>query len=135
MAEDAPGLDNSLAGLKILVVDDQFLIASLAEDTLLQAGAAAVVIATNHAEAHSALGAHSRFDAAVIDINLDGRPGFDLALVLVGRGVPLVFLTGYGEDAQVPPELRNIAVVAKPYTPDLLVTPLLEAIRRGSAKA
>jgi len=131
MAENAPGQHNSLAGLKILVVDDQFLIASLAEDTLLQAGAGAVVIATNHVAAQSALSAHDRFDAAVIDINLDGRTAFDLALLLVGRGVPLIFLTGYGEDAQVPAELRDIAVVAKPYTPDMLVTPLLEAIRRG----
>jgi CheY-like chemotaxis protein len=130
MAGNAPKPHNPLAGLRILVVDDQFLVASLAEDILLEAGAGKVVIATNEAEAKSTLGGPDRLDGVVLDINLDGRPAFDLARLLVGRGIPFVFVTGYGEDAQLPPELRNVGVVAKPYTADMLVNPLAEAIER-----
>jgi DNA-binding LytR/AlgR family response regulator len=120
-----------LAGLNILVVDDQFLVASLAEDILLEAGAGKAIIATDEAEAQSALDGPDRLDGVVLDINLDGRPAFDLARLLVKRRVPFVFVTGYGAEAPTPAELRTIGVVAKPYTPEMLVAPLLEAIRRG----
>src|ERR1700730_6195450 len=99
---------------------------------LLEAGAGKVIVATDETEARSALDGPDRLDGVVLDINLDGRPAFDLARLLVGRGVPFVFVTGYGEDADLPPELRNVGVVAKPYTADMLVKTLVQAMRPGT---
>jgi DNA-binding LytR/AlgR family response regulator len=132
MTSDATASQGPLAGLKLLVVDDQFLVASLAEDIVLEAGAHEAVIATNESEARTALERPDRFDGAVIDVNLGDRPGFELARALLKSGIPFVFATGYGGDIALPDEFRGIPVVAKPYTAEMLVAPLAEAIRRGA---
>jgi hypothetical protein len=82
MTSDAAASQGPLAGLKLLVVDDQFLVASLAEDIVLEAGAREAVIATSESEARTALERPDRFDGAVIDVNLGDRPGFELARAL-----------------------------------------------------
>jgi DNA-binding LytR/AlgR family response regulator len=132
MTSDAAASQGPLAGLKLLVVDDQFLVASLAEDIVLEAGAREAVIATSESEARTALERPDRFDGAVIDVNLGDRPGFELARALLKSAIPFVFATGYGGDIALPDEFRGIPVVAKPYTAEMLVAPLAEAIRCGS---
>ena len=132
MKSQATASQGPLAGLKLLVVDDQFLVASLAEDIVLEAGAREAVIATNESEARTALERPDRFDGAVIDVNLGDRPGFELARALLKSAIPFVFATGYGGDIALPDEFHGIPVVAKPYTAEMLVGPLAEAIRRGS---
>src|SRR5690242_1498484 len=85
-----------LAGLKILVVEDEAIISFLIEDMLLSLGCASVMHAGAVKQALSVL-AQEMPDAAVLDVNLAGEPGYAIAERLEENGVPFVFATGYGE--------------------------------------
>jgi DNA-binding response OmpR family regulator len=83
-----------LAGLRVLVVEDEFLVATLIEDMLTSAGCVVSGSIPRLAEALDA--AHrGTFDAAVLDVNLAGDRIDPVADVLSGRNVPFVFVTGY----------------------------------------
>lgn len=100
-----------LAGKRILVVDDESLIAIMAEEILKELGALPVGPASSVEEA-LALIEHPNFDAAMLDVNLNGKSSEGVARKLIEAGVPFVLVTGYGRvdwpniDAQV---------LAKPY--------------------
>jgi len=119
----------SLHGRRILVVEDEILIALTAQDMLTDAGAAEIVIATRVGEATSHLSASAAFDGAVIDLNLGGGFDFSLASIALDCGIPFVLATGYGRAVVLPAALANIQIVTKPYTADTLVAALCEAIR------
>ena len=55
------------------------------------------------------------FDAALIDVNLDGEMSWDVAAVLRTRGIPFVFGTGYDVSSILPDDLAGSSVIAKPY--------------------
>ncbi|HEX3417216.1 MAG TPA: response regulator [Stellaceae bacterium] len=83
-----------LAGLRVLVVEDEFLVATLIEDMPTSAGCVVSGPIPRLAEALDA--AHrGTFDAAVLDVNLAGDRIDPVADVLSGRNVPFVFVTGY----------------------------------------
>lgn len=101
-----------LAGRRVLVVEDDFYLATDAARALEGAGAEVVGPCANEAEARAALD-ERRPDAVVVDINLGAGPSFKLAETLKDRGIPFVFTTGY--DAEViPPEFAGIARLEKP---------------------
>ena len=85
-----------LQGRRILVIEDEFLIATVVEDILRQAGAGDVVIAVNMQEARTAL-AERTLDIAMIDIQLDegAESGLSLGKLAMTRNIPFIFLTGY----------------------------------------
>lgn len=89
----------SLAGWRILVVEDEPLLAIEVEQTLRAAGSEVLGPAGTLAEALRLVGEGDggRLDAAVLDVNLGGQAAFPVADLLVRRGVPVVFATGYGE--------------------------------------
>lgn len=120
--------NEALRGRRILVVEDQFLLADLAQDILTEAGAAAVLIAANTSDALTMLDRQPPIDVAAIDVNLGGSSGFDLAEALVARGVPFIFVTGYGQTLSVPQALRQVPLLAKPYLPEALVAALAAVI-------
>jgi len=125
---DSPACGRTLAGLRILVVDDEPLVAMLAEDMLRDAKAADVFIANNEASARDVLGRINDIGGAVIDVNLWGTPSFAIARMLRERGIPFVFATGYGDQAGVPDDVRDAPIVTKPFAPRELVSMLLKAI-------
>jgi len=86
-----------MKGLKILVVEDCYLMAAALEDVLTEAGADVVALAPSVAVAMNALARHT-IDIACLDINLGSETSFPLADVLALRGIPFVFVTAYNAD-------------------------------------
>jgi DNA-binding response OmpR family regulator len=101
-------------GRRILIVEDDMLIAIMLEDMLLDLGCV-VIGPINTLQGALALAAEeAHIDAAMLDIDLGGVPVFPVADVLRARGVPLIYSSGYGS-AQIPAEDRGAAVLHKPF--------------------
>ncbi|GGC56562.1 response regulator [Siccirubricoccus deserti] len=122
-AKNFPCHRRDLRGNRVLVVEDEALVAMLIEDGLLDAGAQVIGPAGSVQEALQLIeqaASDGGLDAAVLDINLGGDTVSPVADRLAALQVPFVFATGYGKycgrgvhsDAQV---------MTKPYDPDALV--------------
>ena len=105
---------STLVGRRILVVEDEMMIAMLVEDMLSELGcsvvgpAHALDVALNLARTEQGL------DAALLDVNLGGQPVFAVADALREKGVPAIFSTGYG-DAGLRDIDRGSQVLQKPF--------------------
>lgn len=118
---------SSLAGARVLLVEDQVLIAMDAEDYLRANGAVQVTIApTSEAAMRQILA--ERPDIAVLDVNLGDHSSASVAEHLVSLDVPFVFATGYGDSSMVPETMRSVPVVRKPYTETVLLAALASAL-------
>jgi DNA-binding response OmpR family regulator len=111
-----------LAGRRVLLVEDEALVAMLIEDALDSAGA---VMLGPYAAVAPALAAipEALPELAVLDLNLAGESSLPIADDLAGRGVPLVFASGYGQ-AGLPPRFRGRPMLAKPFDPAELISVL-----------
>lgn len=103
----------SLEGTRVLLVEDEAIIAMTAEDMLEELGCETAGIASTLAEAMDAVGAVS-FDLALLDINLNGAESLPVAERLRAMGRPFVFTTGYGA-AGSGDEYCDVPLVTKPY--------------------
>jgi DNA-binding response OmpR family regulator len=103
-----------MTGLRILVVEDDFLIALDIVGALEQAGITVVGPASTAADALQAI-AREPLHGALLDIHLGGEPVAPIADALKARGVPFAFVSGYGRE-QLPPNHRDAAMVRKPFT-------------------
>ena len=92
MSQSPPA--DALRGLRILVVEDQFLLSEYARDILVEAGALDVWVAIDTRQALDLLEKTPSIDAAVIDINLGEQSGYQLAEKLLGGVIPFVSLDG-----------------------------------------
>ena len=99
---------------RILVIEDEPLVAMAIEDILLELGCKVIGPAYSLKDALDHIGDGS-LDAAVLDINLNGERSYPAAMALAARGVPFAFATGYAPD-RVLPELAMVPVLEKPYT-------------------
>lgn len=106
------------AGLKILLVEDETIVAMMVEDALRDLGCEVVGPASSVSRALAAA-AIEGLDGAFLDVNLRGEPVYPVADALIARGVPIVFLTGYGEEG-VDKRFAGVPVIAKPFTPATL---------------
>lgn len=114
-------------GLRVLLVEDESLVAMLAEEILLEAGYE-VLLAMQLEQAIDAIRSY-RFDAVVLDVNLGGgTTSFPLANYLVESETPFVFASGYGREA-VHTEFPEHDVVQKPYSPASLLAAVSKAVR------
>jgi CheY-like chemotaxis protein len=102
-----------LAGLRVLVVEDEMMVSMLIEDMLTDLGCIVVGPAARLDEALE-LAKTSELDCAVLDVNLGGQPIFPLADLLREQGRPFAFATGYG-DAGVREADRGAPVLQKPF--------------------
>jgi CheY-like chemotaxis protein len=102
-----------LAGLRVLVVEDEMMVSMLIEDMLTDLGCSVVGPASRLDEAIE-LAKVSELDCAVLDVNLGGQPIFPLADLLRERGKPFAFATGYG-DAGIRDVDRGTPVLQKPF--------------------
>lgn len=106
-----------LRGLKVLVVEDNFLIAELIRSLLDECGCETIGPAPRVSLALALVdGRH--LDGAFLDINLAGEYCFPVAELLRERGVPFVFLTGYDDGEIIPPALRAVPRISKPFDND-----------------
>jgi CheY-like chemotaxis protein len=105
--------DASRAVPRLLVVEDEYLIRMLLEDMLADLGYEVAAAVGTIAEA-SELAAHGDFSAAILDVNLDGEEVYPVAEILAKRGLPFVFVTGYGERSLNEP-YRDHPALQKPF--------------------
>lgn len=111
------------AGAKrVLVVEDEALVAMLVEDALADAGYGVIGPAATVKEALAILD-RERPDAVVLDLNLAGESSTPVADRLARSGIPYVIATGYGASA-LPSGHEQAAVLAKPYDPSDLAAVL-----------
>jgi CheY-like chemotaxis protein len=117
-------------GLRILVVEDEAMVALMIEDMLEVLGCTVVGIAASVSEGLAFTGDDALdLDGAVLDVNLAGEKVFPVAERLRSRGVPFVFSTGYGT-AAITSEFARTPILAKPYGPTALHDGLAQALGR-----
>ncbi len=111
---------NDLAGRRILVVEDDMLIALFIEDVLHDLGCIVVGPASKLDRAMQ-LAKDEVFDAAILDVTIRGGQVFPAAEILRSRGVPFVLASGYGDWA-LPVSLQGQSRLTKPFTIEELQT-------------
>lgn len=116
-----------LSGRRVLVVEDESLVAMLLEMILEDMGCTPVGPASNVDEGEAIARDTVDLDAALLDVNLAGRQVFPVAAVLKARGVPFVFSTGYGESG-LPDEWRGNPTIQKPFTEAAVRDALMQAL-------
>jgi CheY-like chemotaxis protein len=115
-----------LAGFRILVVEDEMLVLMAIEDMLADLGCEVVVAAASNEQAIAFIEAQD-FDAALLDLNLNGIRSYPVADVLAARGVPFAFATGYGGSGLRDVD-RDQPILVKPYGAASLETILVELL-------
>ena len=109
----------ALSGLRILVVEDERLIADMIMDALQDAGCNVVGPAMS-LQSGQDLANNEDFDGAFLDVNLAGKASFPIAQVLLRRAIPFAFLTGYGQ-ATILETYRECPFLWKPFQLNELV--------------
>jgi CheY-like chemotaxis protein len=112
-----------LKGVRVLLVEDESLLAMTVEGMLEDLGCYVAASASNVEDA-TARAQEAGFDCALLDVNLCGKPVFPVAEILSTRQIPFVFASGYGQSA-LPERFRSRPVVAKPFQ----LTDLSDALR------
>jgi DNA-binding response OmpR family regulator len=104
----------ALEGIRVLVVEDEYLVAVLIEDMLESAGCVVIGPIARVPEALDAVD-RDTYDAAVLDINLGGEHSDPVAEALSRRNVPFLFVTGYGRGG-LPNDYAGRPCIHKPFT-------------------
>lgn len=107
---------------RILIVEDEMMIALYLEDLITDQGHQPVGPAMRLEQA-VALASAETLDAALLDVNLGDAKSFPCAEILRERGVPILFLTGYGA-AGLPDEWKSSPTLEKPFEPHHLASAL-----------
>jgi DNA-binding response OmpR family regulator len=101
-----------LLGLRVLVVEDDYFIA-LELCSALRAGGADIIGPARDLESGLAAVRGEHIDCGVLDINLQGRMGFQIATELRRRDIPAIFVTGYTRST-IPAQLADMPSLEKP---------------------
>lgn len=116
-----------LSGRRVLIVEDESLVAMLLETILEDMECIPVGPASNIDDGEILARDTENLDAALLDVNVAGRQVFPVAEVLKARGVPFVFSTGYGEGG-LPEEWRGQPTLQKPFTEAAIRDALMKAM-------
>lgn len=101
--------------MRVLVLEDEFLIAIDVEQLCRDLGAGDVVIACRLAQVPGAISG-SPFDFAVIDVSVGGESTLDVAARLRHANTPFVFATGYADTDVLFTAFPDVPVLSKPYS-------------------
>ncbi len=118
----------ALAGLRVLVVEDELLIATTIEQALERAECTVIGPVPRVAKAVD-VARSAAIDVGLLDVNLAGEEVFPVADVLAQRTIPFVFLTGYAPSI-VPPSYGHHAILGKPCSLAKLYRTLATAVGR-----
>lgn len=125
----ADGQLGMLDGLRVLVVEDLAVLAWQVRDVLTEAGAVVTGPAPSVERALELL-AEREVDTAVLDMNLNGESADPVADALAARGIPFLFLTGYGSDVTRGRHAGR-PTLGKPFRAAALVRALAGVTGRG----
>jgi CheY-like chemotaxis protein len=115
----------TLAGRRVLLIEDEMLVAMLIEDALVSAGCDVAGPVSRVDAALAMVRAGTKIDAALMDLNLNGHSAIPVADALREHGIPFLVLTGYGT-AALPEPHQGAPVISKPFD----ATHLLDSLRR-----
>lgn len=119
--------NNPLIGVRVLIVEDDWLLAMDLEETLVDAGAVVVGVCQTLDEAMARADVED-FAVAVLDFSLGPDTASPLARRLVRRGLPFVLYTGKSRREPSLAEWRDYEIVEKPAPPRVLVSALRTAL-------
>lgn len=112
-----------LTGRRVLVVEDDFMIAKLIASAFEADGAEIVGPAATVKDALTLIAGEERIDGAVLDVNLRGETVYPVADVLRSKGVPIVFTTGY-DKSRLASRFADMPCLEKPLRLERLVQAL-----------
>ena len=101
---------------RVLLVEDENLVAMLLEDMLVELGHSVVGPVARLKKALE-MAQRELVDLAILDVNINGELSFPVAEALAARDIPFIFSTGYGERG-LPPQYRNYPTLQKPFQQD-----------------
>ena len=120
-------MNQPFADRRVLIVEDESLVAMLLETILEDMGCVPVGPAATVEEGLQMASEGEPVDAALLDVNVAGKQVFPIAEALKARGVPFVFSTGYGEGG-LPDEWRGLPTLQKPFTEAAVRDALMKAM-------
>jgi CheY-like chemotaxis protein len=112
---------------RILVVEDEYLIAMSLADALDNAGSVVVGPVPSVAKAIKTIDSEPHIDAAVVDVNLGGELAYAVADMLIARKIPFIFTSGY-EDNVLRSRYSQVKNCPKPYLFQAMEEALVEAM-------
>lgn len=116
-------------GTRVLIVEDEMIIAMTVEDMIEEMGGIVAGTATTLAQALDCAQAGG-FDVAILDVNLNGEPSLAVARRLAETGVPFLFTTGYGNLGACE-DFADAVVVKKPYRLEELAEAVARTLEEG----
>jgi DNA-binding NtrC family response regulator len=118
---------STLAGKRVLVVEDEYLVALTVEDVLSEAGC---IVVGPFGRVQDALAAATVevVDAALLDVNVAGEMVFPVAYLLEEQGTPFLFVTGYGRSI-LPNDRSHWEACTKPFEPERLAECLARKLK------
>jgi len=119
----APPHPNVLTGRRILLVEDDYLLAHALGSLLRDRGVQLLGPCGTVQDALRLLQSSDRVDAVVLDGNLDGERADRVADAVLARGIPLVFVSGYDREL-LPPRFKDVPHCLKPVDVDHLAAAL-----------
>jgi CheY-like chemotaxis protein len=112
-------MDKLLSSRRVLVVEDEMLVLMMIEDMLGDLGCGSVAVAATVDQALALIAAQV-FDAAILDMNLNGHKSHSVADALAAGNVPFIFSTGYSGD-DMREGYRGRPILKKPFRYEELV--------------
>lgn len=125
---------DALRGHRILVVEDNALLAITLEELLTGAGAEVVGPAVTLDEAEH-FASDEALSAALLDIRLEDSEVWSVADLLTARGIPFVFATGHFERETLPAEWSDRPILSKPVRPQIVLDTLAKVIGEHTSPA
>jgi CheY-like chemotaxis protein len=125
-------MNSPFSGRRVLVVEDEMIVAWLLQDLLADLGCVVIGPAANVNQALGIIEAET-IDAAVLDVNLNGQMSYPVADALAARGVPFVFATGYAKDGMLD-GYRTIPILQKPYHRSVFCDTMAKLLTSNAAR-
>jgi two-component sensor histidine kinase/DNA-binding response OmpR family regulator len=116
----------SMAARRVMIVEDEALVALVLADQLTDMGVSVVGPCGSVAAAKAAI-AENDVDAAILDVNLGGELVYPVAELLQAKGVPFIFVTGYGQES-IDKNFSYAPVLEKPIEQETLAEVLGQSL-------